>query len=345
MKKDIPQTNKNLIPILPLSRSTSGTTEPMATIRQPSEALLRSPDGGVTFVVRWASASAYSSPDVVQELASATARGLQVLFEDDSLLVVDKPSFLPCENTRELKDSVRARVEAHLVARDGAAAAAIHLPHRLDWETSGLLVVAKSSAAMASLSRQFSERRMAKVYVADVIGAPPAREGTVDLPLSSDRDRLPRQRVDFGPSGKPALTRWSVLSAGESSCRLRLEPTTGRRHQLRLHLAALGCAIVGDSLYAEGSGGSDGTSDVSASAAAGAPATASGAGDMAPASSAAGSGGGEVAAPTAWAASSSAPGPSRLHLHAVELGFSHPTSGSWLAFRSQPPFHADQGGL
>jgi tRNA pseudouridine32 synthase/23S rRNA pseudouridine746 synthase len=99
-----------------------------------------------------------------------------------------------------------------------------------------------------ALSAAFAERRVCKRYVAVVDGAPDADEGEVDLPLIADWPRRPRQVVDAA-RGKPSLTRWRVLARQGRTTRLLLEPVTGRSHQLRVHMAALGWPIVGDALY------------------------------------------------------------------------------------------------
>ncbi|MFM8985146.1 MAG: RluA family pseudouridine synthase, partial [Planctomycetia bacterium] len=129
-------------------------------------------------------------------------------------------------------------------------------PHRLDRDTSGLLVLARSSAARAALGRAFESRQVAKRYLAVVAGPLPREAGTLHLPLADDPDRPPAQRVD-PIRGRRATTRWRVV-AGPAAARpeslVTLEPVTGRSHQLRVHMAWLGCAIVGDPLYGPRSG-------------------------------------------------------------------------------------------
>ena len=206
-------------------------------VRVQDASSLKSADGGMTFCLPGTGSCYTVDPELQRPHGE-----LLVLHEDSSVLVVEKPAFLPTENTRTIKDSVRARLSRH---------ADLRLPHRLDWETSGLLVIALSKDAMRSLSRQFAERSVRKVYVADVLGQPPAgAHGTIELPLSADPARLPRQRVDFGPAGKLSRTEWVVQRRTPHAARLRLAPHSGRRHQLRVHCLALGCAIAGDSLYA-----------------------------------------------------------------------------------------------
>ena len=269
-----------------------------------------SSDDGITYHIRWASAGK-TSYTVAPETVPVQGE-FSVLHQDDEVIVVEKPAFLPTENTATIKDSVRQRVEL-LIAKDGSSAAneelqptarRVFLPHRLDWETSGLVVLALSSAAMRSLSRQFAERTVHKVYVADVLGRPPAATGLVDLALSPDPDRRPMQRVDLG--GKSSKTNWEEMSPAEPAAgparqsRLRLIPESGRRHQLRMHCLAIGCAIVGDGLYVQ-------TPPCEPSASVG-------------------------------DACRSSYSRERLHLHAAELGFAHPRSGVWMEFQSRPPF-------
>ena len=131
--------------------------------------------------------------------------------------------------------------------------------HRLDRDTSGLLLMARGKAMQSALSRAFMARTVEKRYVAVVEGilAPPDTEdgwGDIDLPILLDWPNRPRRIID--PRGKPSLTRWRVLpgSAPEDCTRLELEPFTGRSHQLRVHLRAIGHPILGDTLYASDAG-------------------------------------------------------------------------------------------
>ncbi len=169
---------------------------------------------------------------------------------------MDKPAGLLAVPGRVVSDSVPERL-ARLLARS------VHVVHRLDMETSGLMVVALDAEAQRALSVQFERREVAKGYVAIVEGRVASDEGEIDLPMRADLERRPLQVVDF-ERGRAALTRWRVLS-GERGGRTRvaLEPVTGRTHQLRVHAATprevlfagerraggLGSAIVGDSLY------------------------------------------------------------------------------------------------
>lgn len=171
--------------------------------------------------------------------------GLDLLHQDQDLLVLNKPSGLLSVPGRgpDKQDSLALRVQAvYPEAR---------IVHRLDLETSGVMVMALHPAAHRHLSLQFERRRVIKHYDAIVGGRVNHEEGLIELPLITDWPNRPRQKIDFA-SGRPALTRYRLLHrdpAGDRS-RLLLMPVTGRSHQLRVHLSHLGHPILGDSLYA-----------------------------------------------------------------------------------------------
>ncbi len=172
--------------------------------------------------------------------------GIAPIFCDPTLLVVDKPAGLLSVPGRgeERQDCLVARL--HRQGYPDALTA-----HRLDMGTSGLLVLARGEAAHSELSRQFRERLVDKRYIAVVAGLLADDSGSIDLPLICDWPNRPRQMVDF-TIGKPSLTHFRVLARDPvADCtRVELEPITGRSHQLRVHLAALGHPILGDELYA-----------------------------------------------------------------------------------------------
>lgn len=176
---------------------------------------------------------------------------LPVIYEDPRFVVVDKPSGLLSVPAKDptITDHVRNRVARLYPAATGPLSV-----HRLDMETSGLLIVALDAAAHRDLSIQFQERRVEKTYVAVVAGAVSAAEGRVDLPHRLDPERRPLQVVDL-VHGKPAATRWRRLAVEEPArTRLELRPETGRTHQLRVHCAhpqGLGHPILGDRLYGD----------------------------------------------------------------------------------------------
>ena len=171
--------------------------------------------------------------------------GLDVIYEDEALLVVDKPSGLLSVPGRgaDKQDSLLSRVRRHWPEAECV--------HRLDMETSGVMVLAIGKSAQRSMNRLFQQRRVGKNYIAVVDGHVGTRNGEIDLPLICDWPNRPRQKVDF-KSGKPSRTHFSVLGHdhGDNTTRLALQPATGRSHQLRVHMQALGHCILGDSLYA-----------------------------------------------------------------------------------------------
>jgi tRNA pseudouridine32 synthase/23S rRNA pseudouridine746 synthase len=170
---------------------------------------------------------------------------VSLLHRDVDFLVFDKPSGLLSVPGRHpaLADSLLTRVQ-----KDYPQALIIH---RLDKDTSGVVLMSRNRKAHAFVAAQFEARTTKKSYVAEVWGRVAEAEGMIDLPLAIDPDSKPRHRVDHA-HGKPAQTRWQVIGYGENTTRLRLFPLTGRTHQLRVHMKALGHVILGDEFYAEG---------------------------------------------------------------------------------------------
>jgi 23S rRNA pseudouridine1911/1915/1917 synthase len=171
--------------------------------------------------------------------------GLRVLFEDDALIAVDKPSGLLTQPGPSGGVSLVDLVSQRLKQQAG-------LVHRLDRETSGVVVFGKRPAATSALAAEFREGRAKKTYVALVSAELPA-SGVIDLPLSRDPSRPGRWRATRKANGVDALTRYEARRAGALTV-VTLFPETGRTHQLRAHLTALHAPIVGDRLY----GGADG---------------------------------------------------------------------------------------
>lgn len=173
--------------------------------------------------------------------------GLDLLWSDDHVLIVNKPSGLL---------SVPGRGDAYgdcMAARVQARFADALIVHRLDMDTSGLLLLARGKDMQRQFSDLFLHRQIDKRYVAVVHGLMPHDEGLVDLPLITDWPNRPRQKVDH-EIGKPSQTGYAVVQRDEQAqtTRVELEPITGRSHQLRVHMLALGHPIVGDPLYAQG---------------------------------------------------------------------------------------------
>ena len=165
---------------------------------------------------------------------------MRVVHADDRLVVIDKPAGLLSVPGRTEPDCASARVQ--VLYPDAL------IVHRLDQATSGLLLFARGAQAQRELSADFAERRVGKVYVAIVAGRLEG-EGLIDVPVGADWPNRPRQQVDL-EHGKPSQTRWRVLGPQGQHTRVALEPLTGRSHQLRVHLAHLGHAMLGDTLYA-----------------------------------------------------------------------------------------------
>ncbi|NJS38501.1 MAG: RluA family pseudouridine synthase [Rhodobacteraceae bacterium] len=122
------------------------------------------------------------------------------------------------------------------------------LVHRLDCDTSGVILFARTKQAQGFLGQEFEHRRAQKTYIARLQGVMAEDSGTVDLPIGSDWDYRPRQKVT--PDGRPAQTDWQVIGRTDTETRVRLTPHTGRSHQLRVHMLALGHPILGDQIYA-----------------------------------------------------------------------------------------------
>jgi tRNA pseudouridine32 synthase/23S rRNA pseudouridine746 synthase len=173
---------------------------------------------------------------------------LRILFEDESLIVVEKPSGMPSVPGLDGRNSLQELLTSQ--------SNEIHAVHRLDMDTSGVMVFAKTAEAAVNLRRQFEEHTIRKTYMARVSADTdiPSKtgKGTIDLPLSPDYDERPRQKIDFR-QGKPAYTEYEIIRNHEDgTADLLLYPHTGRTHQLRVHCAhhlGLGRPIVGDLLY------------------------------------------------------------------------------------------------
>lgn len=170
---------------------------------------------------------------------------LDILHADHELLLVNKPAGLLSVPGKgdHLADCLIARLQA--------AFPEALLVHRLDMDTSGVMVFARTPHAQRHLGLQFEKRYTKKAYVARVWGEVLEKEGQIDLPLIVDWPNRPRQHVNF-ETGKPAQTDWRRMKVEGDTTRLRLYPKTGRTHQLRVHMLELGHPILGDPFYATG---------------------------------------------------------------------------------------------
>ncbi len=171
---------------------------------------------------------------------------LSILFEDEAIIAVSKPPGLLSVRGRlpEHQDSVQSRLQEQYQE--------VEVVHRLDMDTSGVLVFARSKDVQKHLHAQFSKREVKKLYVAIVHGCPEKPEGIIDLPIRCDWPNRPKQIVCYR-SGKESTTRYLVerLDKYQNMTRITLEPVTGRSHQIRIHMASIGYPVVGDRFYSD----------------------------------------------------------------------------------------------
>jgi tRNA pseudouridine32 synthase/23S rRNA pseudouridine746 synthase len=168
---------------------------------------------------------------------------IEYVYSDEHIIIVDKPANMLSVpgRTPDKQDCLIHRVQKQFPDA--------RIVHRLDFSTSGLMVIAQNRESHRILSRQFENRETKKTYVAKVYGQPGQPSGVLDLPLRCDWERRPLQIVD-DQLGKKALTHWRIIERFENSCLVELSPTTGRTHQLRVHMQSMGHPILGDELYA-----------------------------------------------------------------------------------------------
>ncbi len=177
----------------------------------------------------------YTPPDVP----------LRIIYEDRAILVADKPAGL-----LSVPGKTEGRADC-LETRLRRAYPGTLLVHRLDCDTSGVMIFARNKAAQGFLGQEFEKRRSKKTYVARVFGDLQPDNGQVDLPIGVDWPNRPRQMVDE-VNGRAAVTDWVVLGRDLAETRVHLFPLTGRSHQLRVHMLSLGHPILGDPIYATG---------------------------------------------------------------------------------------------
>lgn len=168
---------------------------------------------------------------------------IRILYADSDLLIVDKPHLLLSVPGRHPvnRDS--------LISRLGSRFPGVTAVHRLDLDTSGLMIVPVTPFAVSALGRAFQQRAVDKAYRALVWQKPKAAEGLIDFPIARDWHNRPRQKI-CPIEGKPSLTRYRVVAEGSVHALLHLEPETGRSHQLRIHLNEIGHPILGCDMYA-----------------------------------------------------------------------------------------------
>lgn len=173
-------------------------------------------------------------------------RGITLLYEDEDLIAVNKPAGLPSVHDPMLEEEAQD-LHTWLSERYGR----LWVVHRLDRDTSGVIVFARNAAAHRALSVLFETRAVFKVYHAIVVGVPRWDERTIDAPLRADADRQHRTIVDV-EQGKPAVTHVRVLARFRHHALVEAQPETGRTHQIRVHLALVGYPLLADPLYGDG---------------------------------------------------------------------------------------------
>jgi 23S rRNA pseudouridine1911/1915/1917 synthase len=174
-------------------------------------------------------------------------KSLPILYEDDNVIVIDKPLGVLTHSKGALNDEFTV---AEFVRPKTAYKADSNRPgiiHRLDRATSGVILCVKNDVTASYISKQFSQRTVKKRYAAVTSGVPGQFEAVIDLPIGRNPNAPSTFRVD--PGGKPAQTYYSVTNHSDSHALIRLEPKTGRTHQLRVHLAYIKCSILGDTVY------------------------------------------------------------------------------------------------
>lgn len=178
-------------------------------------------------------------------MALRDALDITILAEDDHILAVSKPAGLVVHPAYRHPDGTLT--DAVFAYADQCGVPRPWLLHRLDRETSGVVLFARTELARRSLVRQFEQRRIVKRYLAIIGGCLATDSGEIDAPLC--RDPLDRRRVIVSPAGKPARTRYQTLAVGNGFSLALAEPLTGRTHQIRAHLAFLGAPLAGDTTY------------------------------------------------------------------------------------------------
>ncbi len=170
---------------------------------------------------------------------------LPIIYEDDNVLVIDKPSGVISHARGKFFDE--PSVASFVRQRTGQKGERSGIVHRLDRATSGVMITAKNQETLSFLQKQFGVRKVKKTYMAVIVGSMPSEEGIIDMPIARN-PKVPKQ-FRVAPDGKPAQTRYRTRQQHGRYTLLELTPETGRTHQLRVHLHQLNHPIVGDELY------------------------------------------------------------------------------------------------
>ena len=190
----------------------------------------------------------YPAPEQTQTTLEPLDLGVPVLYRDQHLLVVEKPAGLLVHGVPGYRGPTLVQGLLHEVGGEGIRPGIVH---RLDRDTSGLLVVARDDRTLARLQAMLKRRRIHRSYVALVRGRPPSRRGTIDAPIGRDRRDPTRVSLDSDVE-RPAVTHFAIAEVLPGHSLLDIELETGRTHQIRVHLAAVGHPVVGDPVYGHG---------------------------------------------------------------------------------------------
>lgn len=193
-------------------------------------------------------------PELRLPEVTASSEGLVILHEEDDFLVIDKPPLVPVHPSgRHLTGTVIQSVHAHYaeVMGDDTDKIPVRLAHRIDRETSGVLLLGKSALAHRALREEFEAHRIDKTYLAIVEGVPDEDEGSIRLPIGPSRTSEVRLKMSAGGDGLESRTDWRLVHAYGAVSLIECQLFTGRQHQIRVHLAAIGHPLVGDKLYGE----------------------------------------------------------------------------------------------
>lgn len=188
--------------------------------------------------------------EVTYEVPAApdhSTHALPIVFKDDNVVVIDKPAGILSHSKGAMNDEFTVAEFFRPLTSYHSDSNRPGIIHRLDRDTSGVMLGARNESTASMLQRQFSDRKVKKTYYAVTVGVPKQLEAFIDLPIGRNPKEPSTFRVD--PSGKPAQTTYKVIATGNGKSLVELRPTTGRTHQLRVHMAHIGTPIYGDRVY------------------------------------------------------------------------------------------------
>ena len=187
-------------------------------------------------------------PQTDKPLKELKKSAIEIIYEDEDLLVVEKPAKLLSVATNKLEqNTLHGKCVDYLKQQDNKSWC--YIVHRLDKETSGIMLLSKNKQSKDYLQEQFAQRQVYRIYHAMVEGQPPEQSGTVEQYLMEDKHLNIRRVKAKHKDGKIAITHWEVIQQNEESSLIRVMIETGRRHQIRMAMKELGCPIIGDKLH------------------------------------------------------------------------------------------------